>query len=170
MRDEGTRLAVSVGGQAVEIPNLRDLDFTSGGPDCPNFPIVAAFPRADRALNNAALIVDPDADDAAVAARALRQVGFRAVVESGAREAALHLRKLGPPALLVVALEAPRIVELVRNVRSRPRMRDVAVIYHTRRIDAPDVERALRSGPDAYVVKTPGAQSLVDAVRTVFGR
>lgn len=166
----GTRLALILTGQhPVSIPNVANLDFRAALREGENFPVIAAFPRASGAVNVAALVLDADAVEASRTALILRGVGFQAVVEPTAARANRHMTRLGPPALLVVALEVPGAFDFLARVRSRPRLDDVAIVVYTRSTRPDEIERALRLRVDGYVVKSAEGAPLADAVRTVFG-
>ena len=179
-----------------DVPDPFDLDFTSiftapappagSGPTreheeeamvgaralgAEGFHVVAARRAAHRARNSIVLVVDDDAPTAELAAHVLRKAGYQAAVASNPRDAARHMYRLGPPALLLLDIELPEMsgLEFLERMRHHARVKDTPVILFTVRAARSDVIRGLQAGADGYIVKPISASALVAAVRTVLG-
>ncbi len=157
--------------EADDILDPLDLDFTAPAQAAEEFPIIAAKPRQAPIANKVALVLDPDAQEAAWTVQTLREGGFQAVAEATPQGAARHMARLGAPALLVleVGLQPINGFELVARLRANKNTKDIAVIFYTWHGERDDVVRALGAGADGYVVKSAEGAPLVKAAKRVLG-
>lgn len=135
------------------------------------FHVVVARPRPLHAANNVVLVVDDDAPTAELAAYYLRKEGYQAAVALTPRDAARHLSKLGPPALMILDVEMPEMsgIEFLLRIRRHKRLHDLPVILFTGHSGVEDIVRGLQAGADGYIAKPATATALLSAVRTVLG-
>lgn len=107
--------------------------------------------------NGAILVVDDDAPTLRLAARALTELGYRAVCEQCAADA-LRFIENEQPAAIVVDLIMPEMTgfELIERLRATPHARDLPIIVWTARdLGEEDVRRLCSSG-ETVIAKTPG--------------
>jgi CheY-like chemotaxis protein len=135
------------------------------------FHVVVARPRPLHAANKVVLVVDDDAPTAELAAYHLRKAGYQAAVALTPHDAARHLSKLGPPALMILDVEMPEMggIEFLHRIRRHKRLHDLPVILFTGHSAVADVIGGLQAGADGYVAKPATATALVSAVKTVLG-
>jgi CheY-like chemotaxis protein len=135
------------------------------------FHVVLARPRPVQSAHQVVLVVDDDAPTAELAAHALRRAGYQAAVTLNPRDAARHMSRLGPPALILLDVEMPEMngLEFLRRLRRNKHLFDTPVILFTAHNDRQDIVRGLQSGADGYIAKPIKASALVSAVRTVLG-
>jgi len=77
----------------------------------------------------------------------------------------------GNPALLLLDLKMPKMdgIEVVRAVKSDPRLKTIPVVVLTSSRDEHDLVRSYNLGVNAYVVKPVGFQEFLDAVKLLGG-
>ena len=112
------------------------------------------------------------ADDHAIARNGVAQIlreerGFRVVEQArdGAEAVALFARSR--PDVALIDLRMPKLegVQVVEQIRER--FPDAAIVVLTTYETDTDIERALRAGAKAYLVKDVSPQDLVACIRTV---
>jgi CheY-like chemotaxis protein len=126
------------------------------------------------------LLVEDDANDVMLTARAFEQAGFvnpLQVVPDG--EAAIAYlsgegryadRQRYPlPILLLLDLNLPRVsgFEVLAWLRAVPDIRRLPVIVLTSSEQSPDINRAYDQGANSYLVKPVGFERLLGLVKTV---
>ncbi|MBM3479664.1 MAG: phosphate regulon transcriptional regulatory protein PhoB [Alphaproteobacteria bacterium] len=101
----------------------------------------------------------------------LEKEGFRVTAANDGEEA-LALLKEGKPDLLVLDWMLPHVsgIEICRQVRRRPELRDLPVIMLTARGEEADRVRGLEVGADDYVIKPFSPSELVARIRAVLRR
>lgn len=117
------------------------------------------------------LVVDDEPDIAALVAYHLARTGFRVSTAASGSDA-LRAVEEERPALIVLDRMLPGIDgdEVLRQIRERPGLRDVAVIMLTARRDEADRLRGLVLGADDYITKPFSPQELVLRVQAVLRR
>jgi DNA-binding response OmpR family regulator len=75
-----------------------------------------------------------------------------------------------PPALILLDVVVPYVngFELLVALRRNPDWQHIPIIMVSADYYEPDIQRALTEGANAYVVKTPGLQDLLQAVRQIL--
>jgi len=125
----------------------------------------------------AILLVEDNADDEALALRALTRSGFAdsvMVVRDGA-EALDFLFGTGPyegrdvsrlPLLILLDLKLPRVdgLELLRRIRSDPRTQPACVVIFTSSGEERDIQRAYEYHANSFVRKPVAFDSFANAV------
>ena len=116
------------------------------------------------------LVVDDDLPTGELAARALRRAGLQAAVVDNPRDAARHMTRLGPPALVLLDVEMPGMggFDFLARMRASKSLKDTPVILFTAHSERRHVIRGLLAGADGYIAKPISATALVSAVRTVL--
>lgn len=107
------------------------------------------------------LLADDDAADAELALAAIRGAGGRreVVVVGDGHHALEHLRVCcrngGRPAVVLLDLKMPGLsgFEVLRRIKTDPRLRCLPVVVFTSSAQPCDIERCYRAGANAYVVK-----------------
>src|SRR5687767_13194926 len=100
------------------------------------------------------LVVDDHEDIRRVLARLVRSHGHDPVVAADGAEAIAHATE-NPPGLIILDLMMPGITgfDVLRNLRSDPRTRDVAIVVYSALGDPDFIEQALGLGANDYWVK-----------------
>jgi len=116
------------------------------------------------------LVVDDDLPTAELAARVLRGAGFQAAVCGAPRDAARHMMKLGPPALVLLDVEMPGMsgFDFLARMRSNKYLKNTPVILFTAHSERRHIVRGLLAGADGYIAKPITGSALVTAVKTVL--
>jgi len=116
------------------------------------------------------LVVDDDLATGELAARVLRRAGFQAAVVDNPRDAARHMSRLGPPALVLLDVEMPVMngFDFLARLRANKRLKDTPVILFTAHSERRHVVRGLLAGADGYIAKPISGAALVAAVKTVL--
>jgi two-component system, chemotaxis family, chemotaxis protein CheY len=114
-------------------------------------------------------------DDSPTIRRMVR-VSLADVAQGGFSEAssgldAIEQLTLGPAALMVLDLNMPDMhgIDVLKFVRSHPRLKDCPVIVLTTRGDESSRETALAAGASAYMTKPFVPQVLAGQARTLLG-
>jgi DNA-binding response OmpR family regulator len=115
-----------------------------------------------------ALVVDDEADLAAVVTSYLRQAGFAARTV-GDGTAAVNTAREWEPDLIVLDLGLPELdgIEVCRQVRA---FLDCYIVMLTARVDEIDLLKGLSAGADDYLTKPFSPRELVARVRALFRR
>jgi len=116
------------------------------------------------------LVVDDDIPTAELAARVLRRAGFQAAVVGNPRDAARHMKTLGPPSLVLLDVEMPGIdgFKFLARMRANKYLKDTPVILFTAHSERGYVVRGLLAGADGYIAKPVSGTALVSAVKAVL--
>jgi CheY-like chemotaxis protein len=153
---------------AEEIALIGDRNLGTEG-----FHVVLAKRRAGSGVgNDVVLVVDDDQPMAELAAHHLRKAGYQPVVAHTPHDAARHMKKLGPPALVILDVQMPEMngIDFLARMRANKYLRETPVILFTAYSDRADIVRGLQAGADGYLAKPVTAAALVSAVRTVLGQ
>jgi CheY-like chemotaxis protein len=136
------------------------------------FHVVVVRPSAHHLASKVVLIVDDDMPTAELAAHVLRQAGYHAAVAGTPYDAARHMSRLGPPALVLLDIELPAMsgIAFLRRMRAHKRLKNTPVILFTVHSQRQDIVRGLQAGADGYIAKPISAHALISAVKTVLGR
>lgn len=80
-------------------------------------------------------------------------------------------RPHGQPAVILLDLKMPRIdgLEVLRQIKSDPRLRTIPVVMMTSSREKPDVANSYDLGVNAYVVKPVRFDEFIEAVRQLGG-
>ena len=72
--------------------------------------------------------------------------------------------------LLITDLNMPKMdgLELIRSIKADPLYKDTPTIVITTEDEETDIERAIETGADIYLVKPIIAQQLIDAANTLL--
>ena len=116
------------------------------------------------------LVVDDDLATGELAARVLRKAGYQAAVVGDPRDAARHMTKLGPPALVLLDVEMPGMggFEFLARMRANKHLKDTPVVLFTALSERRHIVRGLLAGADGYIAKPISGSALVSAVQTVL--
>ncbi|MBM3626217.1 MAG: phosphate regulon transcriptional regulatory protein PhoB, partial [Alphaproteobacteria bacterium] len=117
------------------------------------------------------LVVEDEASLVELLRYNLEKEGFRVTAANDGEEA-LALLKEGKPDLLVLDWMLPHVsgIEICRQIRRRPELRDLPVIMLTARGEEADRVRGLEVGADDYVIKPFSPSELVARIRAVLRR
>nr|NIR43149.1 response regulator transcription factor [Gemmatimonadota bacterium]NIR75683.1 response regulator transcription factor [Candidatus Kutchimonas denitrificans]NIS00296.1 response regulator transcription factor [Gemmatimonadota bacterium]NIT65955.1 response regulator transcription factor [Gemmatimonadota bacterium]NIU53659.1 response regulator [Gemmatimonadota bacterium] len=117
------------------------------------------------------LVVEDEADIAALVAFQLTHAGFRVRTASTGRQA-LRAIEAEPPDLVVLDLMLPEVggLQVLRTIRSRKETRHTPVIVVTARGEEQDRLEGFEVGADDYVSKPFSPKELVLRVRAVLRR
>ncbi|MFM8679661.1 MAG: phosphate regulon transcriptional regulator PhoB [Alphaproteobacteria bacterium] len=117
------------------------------------------------------LVVEDEASLVELLRYNLEKEGFRVTAANDGEEA-LALLKEGKPDQLVHDWMLPHVsgIEICRQVRRRPELRDLPVIMLTARGEEADRVRGLEVGADDYVIKPFSPSELVARIRAVLRR
>jgi DNA-binding response OmpR family regulator len=118
-----------------------------------------------------AFIVEDDPDIVELVTHYLARDGFQVEAFADGRAALVKLQR-GEPDLLILDLQLPGLdgLAICREIRSRPRTRELPVIMLTARGDEADRIVGLEMGADDYVVKPFSPKELMARVRAVLRR
>jgi CheY-like chemotaxis protein len=127
------------------------------------------------------LIAEDNANDAELTLSALREnhLGNELVVVRDGAEALDYLRCRnqfagrtdGHPALVLLDLKMPKVdgIEVLREVKSDPALKQIPVVILTSSREEQDLVRSYDLGVNAYVVKPVAFTEFVDAVKLLGG-
>lgn len=117
------------------------------------------------------LLVEDEAALAAMLRYNLERQGFR-VEEAGDGQEALHRLAEIAPDLVLLDWMLPGVsgLEVCRQMRRRPRTRDVPVIMVTARAEDQDAVRGLDTGADDFVTKPFNMDALLARMRALLRR
>jgi len=78
-------------------------------------------------------------------------------------------RKNGDPAVVVLDIKMPRMdgIELLRNIRSDPKLKMLPVVILSSSREEPDLKKCYGLGVNAYVVKPVQFKDFIEAVRNL---
>jgi CheY-like chemotaxis protein len=135
------------------------------------FHVVVARQRLVHAANRVVLVVDDDAATAELVAIHLRKAGYQAAVALNPFDAARHMTRLGPPALVILDVEMPGMsgIEFLERIRRNKHLRDLPVILFTAHSGREDIVRGLLAGADGYLAKPATSTALLSVVKMVLG-
>ena len=115
------------------------------------------------------LVADDDADIRELVQLKLESAGHEVVVAVDGEAALASLRAARPDlALLDVMMPGRSGLEVLDAVRADPALADLPVVLLTARAHAADVEAAIRSGVDDYVVKPFSPRDLAVRVQAML--
>jgi len=118
-----------------------------------------------------AFVVEDDPDMAALVTKILESEGFDVSV-AGTRAAVLErMRRLPMPDLVLLDVHLPDVngFEVLKGMKTHPRLKVVPVIMVTAEATREGVMRGLASGADGYVTKPFARDRLIAGVRAVMG-
>jgi len=121
----------------------------------------SATPRGDRGRSRSILLVEDNPMDVDLTRRAFRRryLQSRIEVARDGEDALAYLERWEqgepPPALVLLDLKLPRIggLEVLREIRRRPRFRTLVVVVLTSSVEPGDIRAAYEAGANSYVVK-----------------
>ena len=125
------------------------------------------------------LLVEDDEHDADLALRALslNQAPEEVIVARDGSEAldclyqreGFHQRGNGNPAVVLLDLKMPKMdgVEVLRQLKTDPRLRAIPIVVLTSSREETDVARSYDFGANAYVVKPVDFQEFVAAIKEI---
>lgn len=101
----------------------------------------------------------------------LEKEGYQ-VCEAGDGEEALNVASEQMPSLILLDWMLPRVsgIEVCRQLRRNPELRDIPIMMLTARGEESDVIRALNIGADDYVVKPFSLPELLARIRALLRR
>ena len=113
------------------------------------------------------------ADDHAVVRQGIRRfleedLAIEVVAEASDGAEAIRLVEEHHPDVAVLDIRMPEVTGVEATRRIKDRFPDTRVLILTAYDDDPYVFALLEAGADGYVLKTAGADELIDAVRTVY--
>ncbi|MBX3305275.1 MAG: response regulator [Nitrospira sp.] len=116
------------------------------------------------------LIVEDEPDTALLLTRTLERGGFSIRHASDGRQVSTLIDTTAPPSLVVLDIVIPYVngFELLDAIRRHPDWHDIPVIMLSADSYEPDIQRALRAGATAYVVKQLGLRALIRAIVQVL--
>ena len=114
------------------------------------------------------LLVDDDDDFLALTNRWLRKDYAVTAVNSGKKALAALEKEL--PDLLLLDYEMPEMngAEVLRQIRSNPKWKDLAVVFLTGTEDKENVRKAESLHPEGFLVKTMGKAGLLMGIAAFF--
>lgn len=106
-------------------------------------------------MSSSILVVDDHRDTARVLATVFRRRGYEAACAYGGSEALEHIRRERPSMVILdVMMPGMSGIEVLREVRSDPRLTDLPVVMFSAAAEDPMRREALAAGAQAYLVKT----------------
>jgi CheY-like chemotaxis protein len=117
------------------------------------------------------LLAEDDAHDSEIYGKTLWYNGYD-VIHGGDGEAALELARRHAPDLVLVDLLLPRIngIDLCRQLRAEPSLRDIPLIALTARAEQEFGLLARDAGCSGYLEKPIGPFAVLEAVERMIGR
>ncbi|WP_281018544.1 MULTISPECIES: response regulator [unclassified Minwuia] len=105
-----------------------------------------------------------------VYASALQQLDCDVVTADDGQEA-LELAAEETPDLIIMDVMLPGVsgLDLVRQMKADPALKDVPIIVVTTMATAGDESKVLETGADAYLAKPIQVDQFIEAVRTTLG-
>jgi len=114
------------------------------------------------------LLVEDSAEDATLTMRALSRHNLtnRVHLVRDGVEALAYLREMGQPKVMLLDLKLPKVsgLEVLRAVRSEPRLRSLPVVILTSSREEPDIASAYALGVNSYIVKPVDFEQFMRAV------
>jgi len=114
------------------------------------------------------LLVEDSPEDAALTMRALsrRNIANRVHLVRDGVEALAYLRDMAQPKVMLLDLKLPKVsgLEVLRMVKSDPRLRSLPVVILTSSREEPDIATAYDLGVNSYIVKPVDFEQFVRAV------
>jgi two-component system, response regulator len=114
------------------------------------------------------LVVEDDANDVLFLRRALakRNVAWQIDVASDGEQALRALAAEPPPSHVILDLKIPRRngLEVLAQIRSEPRTRDIRVVVLTSSAERSDLDRAMQLGVDQYLIKPVDFTNFLDTI------
>jgi CheY-like chemotaxis protein len=114
------------------------------------------------------LVVEDDANDVLFLRRALakRNVQWKVDVASDGEQALRALSAEPPPSHVILDLKIPRKngLEVLAQIRSEPRTRDIRVVVLTSSAERSDQDRATQLGIDQYLIKPVDFTNFLDTI------
>ncbi len=122
-------------------------------------------------MSSRILIVEDEADVAALLAHHLKQAGFLVDLAADGR-VAMTLIKDQPPALIILDLMLPEMsgLDLCRLLKSDPKYRAIAIVMLSARSEEIDRVLGFELGAEDYVVKPFSPRELVLRIRAILRR
>lgn len=117
------------------------------------------------------LIVEDEADLAALLEFNLQQAGLETTLALNGREAFVHMAQRRPD-MMIVDLMLPDIsgIEICRRVRENPQWASLPVVMLTARSEEGDRLQGFESGADDYITKPFSPRELVMRVKAILRR
>jgi DNA-binding response OmpR family regulator len=115
------------------------------------------------------LVVDDEADLAAILANRLRRAGYAVSVAADGLEA-LEMIRREPPALVLLDIRMPRLdgLETLRRIRGESATARLPVIVMTANADPADRARALECGADECLAKPFETAEMLARIRVLL--
>lgn len=135
------------------------------------FHVVVTRPNVPHAANAVILVVEDDVPTAARVSKVLKGAGYTPAIARTPKAASEVLKKMGPPALILLNVDLPDVdgITFLERIRGHPRLKDTPVVLFTSHSEPDDVIRGLMAGADGYLAKPIAEPALVAAVKTVLG-
>lgn len=110
--------------------------------------------------------VEDEPDTGALLQKTLEGAGYAVVRAIDGRQAVCLIETILPPNLILLDIVVPYVngFELLAGLRRNPDWQHIPIIMLSADHYQPDIERALAEGANAYVVKTPGFQNLLETI------
>lgn len=123
-------------------------------------------------LNMKVLIVDDFATMRKIVRNILKQIGFTNIVEADDGANALSIIKQEKIDFVVTDWNMPNMtgLELLKNIRSTEKAKDVPVLMVTAEGLAENVVDAVKAGVDNYVVKPFTAETVQEKIEQIFAK
>ncbi|MDP3131727.1 MAG: response regulator, partial [Burkholderiaceae bacterium] len=157
----GTQVRAWLAQGEVSTPAAADATAGASHPDLPDVPLAPAA-----GLPPLVLVVDDSITVRRVTQRLLVREGYRVTLAADGLQA---LEKLQDerPSVVLSDIEMPRMdgFDLVRNIRSDPRLRDLPVVMITSRIAEKHREHARQLGVDHYLGKPYAEDELLSLLQ-----
>ena len=117
------------------------------------------------------LVVEDEAPLATMLRYNLEKQGFRVEEATDGQEAITRVAENRPDLILLDwMLPVMSGIEVCRQIRRRPALRDVPIIMVTARTEDSDAVRALNTGADDYITKPFGMDALLARIRALLRR
>lgn len=116
------------------------------------------------------LCVEDEEDTGNLIQAMLEREGYEVTRARDGRQAVLLFETTLPPGLILLDVVVPYVngFELLEGLRHNPDWCHVPIAMLSADYYEPDIKRALTNGANAYVVKTPGLQDLIQTVNRLF--
>jgi len=155
----------------MSYPDCATGGRTSANRPCPNPFAASRLPAMAEHVSARILVVEDEADIAALVAYQLAHAGYQVRTASTGREA-LRALQSDPPDLVVLDLMLPEVsgIDVLRTLRTRKETERTPVVVLTARVDEEDRLRGFELGADDYITKPFSPKELVLRVKAVLRR
>ncbi len=121
-------------------------------------------------MKQTVVIVEDEPDTADLLIRKLEREGFSVIHAKDGRQATTLIDTIAPPSLVLLDMVIPYVngFELLGIIRQHPNWQQAPILVVSADYYEPDIQRALKGGAAAYVVKSSGFSDLLRAMKRIL--